>query len=626
MDQTANPVEKLSTPQDTPQQKGFFKRRRVLVIVAAFFAVIFVAFFAVILAGGWNNRSEIPKKTWEVVFTYNPSDQKFALDSLTLLEEEILMDYRSAKYSEYELQYLNKDGEKIYVSKVPVVTYVGEPGLLLNPPVNPEKANEEPIKNILYVPYFEEGAKIIIQDSEEQVLELNVPQKNPDSTFNLPKFDAYAQNTCSPLTVVFVSDNYTDFEQYHRDVEVFKQAFLSTKPFSSKTPSIFDFKVVDNAQPFECASQGLKYCISNNATQMVTVAKNAHPAFSKVVVIANTQFLNPKDGGAVGIAHSGGFVSVFPNNYGDITSFITSIAQHEFLGHSVSSLNDRYVSKDPRYGINANNNSNCADSPEGAAFWKDVGTPLVTQGCSNQNLYAPAPLTCPSGSNPNLISGGNRETLMSSAGCGGSQFDQFEKEWIIRNILPDYTGCEAGQTPVPPPVSTSRQTSRIQPTSKIERSITGTVYNDVNASGAKDSGESGVPNATLNLSGPAGGTKVTDTTGTFRFDTLPEGSYTLTFSYPGIISSTKDFVFTSNISSFTYDIGLQGLASGTPEVSNPNVTKTPTISVPSGSLNPTSRSSSPAGSGRQLFTCVPDSRCANNATTIQLCPLICSPQ
>ncbi len=56
------------------------------------------------------------------------------------------------------------------------------------------------------------------------------------------------------------------------------------------------------------------------------------------------------------------------------------------------------------------------------------------------------------------------------------------------------------------------------------------VWIDANANGIQDSGEVGIPNVTVTLTGPVTGTTITDAAGLYTFDMLPPGAYTVTFS------------------------------------------------------------------------------------------------
>ncbi len=83
-------------------------------------------------------------------------------------------------------------------------------------------------------------------------------------------------------------------------------------------------------------------------------------------------------------------------------------------------------------------------------------------------------------------------------------------------------------------------------------SLSGYVYDDVNDSGTKDSGEAGIPGVTVTLTGTTGTgqtvTKATttDSNGSYSFTGLQPGSYKLTETQPAGYSDGKDTVGTVN--------------------------------------------------------------------------------
>ncbi len=58
----------------------------------------------------------------------------------------------------------------------------------------------------------------------------------------------------------------------------------------------------------------------------------------------------------------------------------------------------------------------------------------------------------------------------------------------------------------------------------------GVVFNDLNANGVRDSGETAIPNWKVNLSGPSVRSTYTDTTGAYVFGALPPGTYAVSES------------------------------------------------------------------------------------------------
>ncbi len=71
-------------------------------------------------------------------------------------------------------------------------------------------------------------------------------------------------------------------------------------------------------------------------------------------------------------------------------------------------------------------------------------------------------------------------------------------------------------------------------------SISGFVYADVNNNGVKDAVELALPNVPISLSGPVSRTIVTGVDGSYRFDDLPVGTYTVTETQPLAFLDGKD--------------------------------------------------------------------------------------
>src|SRR5579883_1808866 len=98
--------------------------------------------------------------------------------------------------------------------------------------------------------------------------------------------------------------------------------------------------------------------------------------------------------------------------------------------------------------------------------------------------------------------------------------------------------------------------------------ISGVVYNDLNANGTQDAGESPVAGATVTLDRGADGTVestvTTDATGKFTFTGVPNGPNTLAVTAPGFAPSTQT-VTETGAAATTADVGLlkQAVVTGT---------------------------------------------------------------
>ena len=602
------------------------------VILFAFILVLVVLFGSFVLVSSSKQKTQsIPQtvtlKTWEITITYNTQSKTFSSKKVNLINRKITQDFRSAEFSPYELDILDSNGEKLYATKINISRE-----LIFD--ISNESASSgasfptQPVKldSIFYIPYFKNGVKIIIKESSKTVLEIPLPQQMSFDFFKIEQASAQtmpAAQSCSPLTVVFISDNYQNFNDYHRDVDIFKQVYTTTQPFASN-PNIFDFKVIDNSQALGCQN-GILNCIQNPMIKQIVTQNYSN--FSKIVVIANAPRANPNDGGALGVTNAvGGDLAVFPNNYGNITNETRIVAGHEFLGHAVGLLYDRYVSSDPSYGgIQNGIKSNCTDNSAGESWWPQAGSTTPYKGCGNMSSYAPFPATCGS-KNPALITAGTPTSMMSAVGCGGNQFDPVEQYWIKNNILSKYSGCSTSpQTSPSPSVSV---TPVIPPNTKLP-TIKGTVYIDKNSNQQPDQGE-GYQGGIISIAGASSASTTSDANGNFSFESIPTGTYTISAKIgSAVFDPSKEFSVTSR-SIYTADFGVppQAVSSGQTPGSGGSIASgsggvTSGGAGNSSNVNPFGQGQTPASKTYITGTCVFDNSCLQNTSSVQICSLKC---
>ena len=381
-------------------------------------------------------------KTWEILLVYSRRENKLSVKKIALLNKTITQDNRSAKFSPYELKIINSKNSVLFSTKIQITEE-----LIYNIIANPDSASSSVIPSqpkelntLVYIPDYGEDVAVKIFHDGKLFFEIPLPKKN--ALRLTPKiFAAQPSGTCV-VTAVFISDMYTDFSRFHADVDRIKAALVSTPPYDE---SMFDFKVIDNTESLGCEN-GILTCVNNPRIQQIGYAE--YPNASKFIVLANQPIQNPYDGAVLGATTGiGGRTGAFSNaSDGVHADLVPRVAVHEFLGHAVGLLYDRYVlvgnaSGSPR--------SNCSSNPSGNAFWAQAGVDNAYPGCFAPNLYAPGPLSCTT-SSPDLVSGGTPTSIMSAAGCGGSTFDAVETYWIEQNVLPDYQTC-SGVTPTPTP-------------------------------------------------------------------------------------------------------------------------------------------------------------------------------
>jgi hypothetical protein len=563
-----------SQPAPPPPLEPTHKSRlpKFIIIILALILVIFAGIAAYFTTQ--NKPTSIERttqqssdKSWEIILGFNRSTRSLSVKNFSLVNQAIVTDARGADNSKYRLLVLDSKGLILYSTKVNIsedLIY----NLLYKPdasgtavPVPPDE-----LISTIYLPYFEQATDIRITKDDKAILQIQVQnptdQPKKQTWFNfIPKVHAQINNPPSggPLQAVFISDGYTDMSTYHQDVEYLKSVLNSAEPYASANPRIISFQIVDNSEPLGCGSSILD-CIGNPKIKQISYAK--FPNASKFIVLVNDP-LGRSVSKALGVANGvGGDVGVFTNYRAFGEDAYRNVAIHEFLGHMVGELNDRYVMKNPNPGLlSVMTPANCSSSPQGESLWASVGVTQAFSGCTFSSRYAPAPVACPASSNdPMFINGGSRDTVMSAVGCGGTVFDAVETNWIKTRIIPKYQTASTSNPasdPLPPneinnPPSSSNP---IPIGSNGNGVIKGTVWNDTNRNGVKDNGEAGVANVDVGvyLYHPNGPIKSanTDSTGNYLINGLGSQEYLVQVHKPDNYEWTTQATIYANAGQFT---------------------------------------------------------------------------
>ncbi len=613
--------------------KNFLIKRKTYFILGIIIFILFVVSSAFLI--NTLKTKETADKTWQIEVNYSHSKKKFSLSKISLINGKYIPDQRAALYSPYNLKVFDNSGKEIFSEKVNLSQEI------LYDYFNSASASSSftnDVKSVFFVPFGADSSKIIIYKGNTDILEINLPKKT--SYGFTPK--AYAQTasiSCGPVTTVFINDNYTNTNQFKSDVSYLENLYNTTPPYNV-SPSIFDFKEVDQAQNFGCATSGIKWCIENKISNIKTAGLASYPSAQKFIVLVNNPNALSVDGGLAGLVNGVGGDTIIYTNFiypGPTGAKPFAAASHELEGHAVGYLWDRYVSSDPNYSsIPAGfPQSNCSTGPQGESFWPQAGSTGVYKGCANGSQYAPYPLTCRS-QTPALISGGTNNTIMSAIGCSPNEFDPVEQAWIKNNILPYYKPCSGGpvQTISPSPVPTTSPSLTPSPTGSptpvpVVHSINGNAFVDSNNNGQKDSNEQNFQGLTVTLSGPYSGSLVTDSSGNYSFSNVPEGQYTISAndSYYHISFGSHTFTVTANTLAFTINFPIPPSALNTPTAEPTLVSPSPTQSpAPFPTIQATEVTPTPAPiPSAASYTCVFDPSCQTGQSSIQICPLKCTP-
>ena len=382
-------------------------------------------------------------KTWEITLSYNTQTQTLTLSKLSLLEKEINQDFRLAQFSPYELVVLDKDDRALFRSRIVITEQIFD---LNETKAATDSASINSLDTILYVPFKPSGAKIMVNKNFSPILQVNIP---PQISFNLvEEVHAQTPSRSGPMQVVFAGDGYTNNAEFQQDVADIQNVFNQTPPYAGT--NIFDFKTLNNPVNTGC-SGGISACLgSSSTTQLIqnvsSSVRNSYPGASKFIALVKIS--NTSDGTYGASLGSGGELSIIAKRPDRNMAQIGQTAVHEFLGHSVAFLWDRYIvqsSVNPAFYPK----SNCTSNPQGENFWNLT---QAYRGCMSPDTYSPSPRTCPDPDN------GNPNTLMSNALCRTIQagFDPVEQKWIRDNILPLYQSAQTTPQPTTAPQPTTQ--------------------------------------------------------------------------------------------------------------------------------------------------------------------------
>src|SRR3989344_2872528 len=237
-------------------------------------------------------------KTWEIILNYDNKINALAFKKLSILNQEITADFRSATYSPYELVVSDKEDRALFRTKVNITEQILYN--ILNEPVSSASAlNSLPasLETTLYIPFKSTATKIVINKDYSPILQINIP---PEVAFNfIPEVLAQTSpQNCGGMQVVFISDGYTNFNQFHSDVDRIKNAFAQTAPYAGK--NIFDYKTIDNAQSLGCTNS-IDYCFPYIINQIHQIGYSKYPQASKFIVLVNNP--NPQQTDSLGITN-----------------------------------------------------------------------------------------------------------------------------------------------------------------------------------------------------------------------------------------------------------------------------------------------------------------------------------
>lgn len=468
MEESSTPVHlDTQVPQDLPPRIS----KKSLFLIGTVFLVFVFFIFSIILSFQASKKApskeKLPVSTsvvsptarrWQILLSYTPSQKDLELKSIAIEKGEAAP--LSVSNSAYTLRVFDKAQKKLYESPISipeaVIYNIYAPSSGGTPVTLPRQPRT--FDTSVTVPYLSGADSIKISKNNAVILEF-APPKDDSISFIKP---AYAEaNACRALTVLFISDGYTDKGQFESDAAKIQTTLITVPPYNStENKAIFNFKTVWNTTDLKCIKSGSldASCVVSSATQQAArtaVGSAAETAFTKYVILTNASPMLlgtvpangdttsvPKILGATSGA-GGDFIVTQMKEYADTSTV------HEIGGHAIGQLYDRYVDDQDYSGVTLGPHSNCSDSATTHEGWSGA----AYKGCTKSSWFAPAPTADPiqypaCGASGVLLSGGNPDTVMSAAGCFSSstpKFDTAETSWLTKLLQSNYESYKACQ-------------------------------------------------------------------------------------------------------------------------------------------------------------------------------------
>ena len=354
--------------------------------------------------------------TFKMLVEYDGQSGRLELKEFSVLSERIEYDARLASGSSYKIVFNGDKGSVISSLPVSVNEHIfSHPG-----PGEAAKNTDFPnkIASYIYVPFDAKVKNVSLLKNGQIVFEIPVPSY-PVQEGKVRNTSQIAQ-TCSRIPIAIISDGYSNMAAFRNDANNIILS-LSVDPYGAAS-NYFDFKIYENTTPTGCTSN-IVACFNTPALNGVIQSARAETGAAGAIVLVQ--------GGNTSASVIGSGPAVI--NTIDSGNLIWR-GKHEFLGHMIGQLYDRYYNQGAGYvsqtSLNPGLRSNCSDNPAGEAFWRDAGSTGAYPGCATStSFYAPF--------QPNCGPSGSSGTVM--ALCGGQGFDSVERAWIAQSILPVLT-------------------------------------------------------------------------------------------------------------------------------------------------------------------------------------------
>ncbi len=366
--------------------------------------------------------------TYKINVVFDRQEQSAEIASVESLPEKIISAATTDPISLYTLRIVDNNNNLLMSKNITV-----NETIIAHPQHTASEVSEnteetvidelpERIGTAIYVPYYPKATKIeIIKDGAiASTTEVPLPERN----LALTPASSVSEIAAGKYKVVIVGEGFADDASFQTKVNAFKSSITNVAPYGNVADHI-EFVTYQHNTALGC-SQNIVNCLWNRTFESGAQQAMAATGANGVVALIN--------GGGTPGAYTGTGPAIL-----NTTQDIPWQARHEFLGHMIGALNDRYLNSSLGGGGGiAFKPSNCSSNPNGESWWGQAGSTGAAPGCEAPSLYAPFP------NDPACTKGGNKNTIM--ANCPGAtiEFDSVEKYWISNYILPNLSNAGNG--------------------------------------------------------------------------------------------------------------------------------------------------------------------------------------
>lgn len=164
-------LESLETSSQSPLVESSFLQKTSNRLALLFLLILIPLVLFVWQQYGQKERMQQMPQTWEIELAYTIENKQLVLSKIVPLQQKIVRDYRDAALGPYVLVMQDAAGTTLYSTPIKINDM---PSLVKEDAIKPYTTVRA---SLVYVPYKEHVAKIIILRRTESILEIMLPKQ-----------------------------------------------------------------------------------------------------------------------------------------------------------------------------------------------------------------------------------------------------------------------------------------------------------------------------------------------------------------------------------------------------------------------------------------------------------------